>query len=139
MCLGMEPSLWFAGNHWPPLGVDGRPVEHFRKMEWGHSSVGDEHAQKQAKRSNALVRSGRLEHKVVTSGAAQMKTITISKLATYILADLKAALWKMGTPMNTVGFFMGILLGYLVSVIHYHPFYICSLTGQGLAVKARRN
>jgi hypothetical protein len=108
-------------------------------MEWGHSSVGDEHAQKQAKRSNALVRSGRLEHKVVTSGAAQMKTITISKLATYILADLKAALWKMGTPMNTVGFFMGILLGYLVSVIHYHPFYICSLTGQGLAVKARRN
>jgi hypothetical protein len=135
MCLGMEPSLWFAGNHWPPLGVDGRPVEHFRKMEWGNSSVGDERAQKQVTRSNASARSGRLEHQVVTSGAAQMKTITISKLATYILADLKAALWKMGTPMNTVGFFMGILLGYLVSVIFYHRLYMCSLVGPGPAVK----
>jgi hypothetical protein len=116
--------------------VDGRPVEHFRKMEWGNSSVGDERAQKQVTRSNASARSGRLEHQVVTSGAAQMKTITISKLATYILADLKAALWKMGTPMNTVGFFMGILLGYLVSVIFYHHLYMCSLVRPGPAFKA---
>jgi hypothetical protein len=94
-------------------------VENFRQMKWGDSSNRDE-KQQQATGSNASARSGRLEHRVVTSGAAQMKTITISKLATYILADLKAALWKMGTPMNTLGFFMGILVGYLVSVIFYH-------------------
>ncbi len=133
MCLGMDPSLRFAGNHWPPLGLDGRPVENFRQIKWGDSSNRDE-KQQQAMGSNASARSGRFEHRVITSGAAQMKTITISKLATYILADLKAALWGIGTPMNTLGFFMGILVGYLVSVIAYHRLYMCSFGGPGPAV-----
>jgi hypothetical protein len=66
-----------------------------------------------------------------------MKTITIGKLATYILADFKAALWRMGTPMNTLGFFMGILVGYLVSVIFYQRLYMCFFIGPGPAVKAQ--
>lgn len=40
MCLGME--LWSTENHWPPLGVDGKPVQNFSATSWRNGQrIGD--------------------------------------------------------------------------------------------------
>jgi hypothetical protein len=75
MCLGMEPSLWFVENHWPPLGVDGRPVKNFEALRWGYlatDTYGGE-TRGSAMGWNASVRSCSLDTRTVTSDAARQE------------------------------------------------------------------
>jgi hypothetical protein len=71
MCLGMEPWLWFIKNHWPPLGVDGRPVKNFEAMKWGDLATDTYGGETRAPAVgwNASVRSGGLDARTVTSNA----------------------------------------------------------------------
>jgi hypothetical protein len=40
MRMGMEPAWLMDNAHWPPLGLDGLPVENFSFAEWGSTNLG---------------------------------------------------------------------------------------------------